>query len=243
MEIFWKTIAYYNANTWIWQIVLVLAGILSTVLLIRRPSPKTKLLMKIYLIVLYAWIAIIYYAVYCEERRYNNVMAIYWGVMALIWLWDAFSDYTPFERTRKYDLLAYVFVILPFVYPLFSLSRGLSFPMMTLPIMPSTVAIFTISILLLFSRKVNILLVLFLCHWSIIGLTKTYFFHIPEDFLAAGATIPALYLFFRDYFLEDINEDTKPQAKYINWILILMCTTLGVILIGTLFMEMMSESI
>ena len=109
--------------------------------------------------------------------------------------------------------------------------------------MPCTVAIFTISILLLFSRKVNILLVLFLCHWSIIGLTKTYFFHIPEDFLAAGATIPALYLFFSDYFLEDINEDTKPQAKYINWILILMCTTLGVILICTLFMEMMSESI
>jgi len=241
MEIFWKTIAYYNESTWIWQIILVLAGILSTVLLMCKPTPKTKLIMKIYLILLYAWIAIIYYAIYCEERRYNNVMAIFWGVMALIWVWDAFSNYTSFERTRKYDLLAYIFIFLPFVYPLFSLSRGLTFPMMTLPVMPCTVAVFTISILLFFSKKVNILLVLFLCHWSIIGLTKTYFFHIPEDFLAAGATIPALYLFFRDYFLENINEETKPKAKYINGILILMCTALGIILISTLIMEMISE--
>ena len=46
------------------------------------------------------------------------------------------------------------------------------------------------------------------------GLSKTYFFQIPEDFLLASATIPGLYLFFREYFLNNLHADTKPKAKY-----------------------------
>lgn len=52
---------------------------------------------------------------------------------------------------------------------------------MTSPVMPCSVVVFTIGLLLLFARKVNMFLVLFLCHWSLIGLSKTYFFRIPED--------------------------------------------------------------
>ena len=63
-------------------------------------------------------------------------------------------------------------------------------------------------------------LVLFLCHWSLIGLSKTYFFNIPEDFLLAQCNDPALYLFFRGYFLNNLHADTKPKAKYINWLLV-----------------------
>jgi hypothetical protein len=100
------------------------------------------------------------------------------------------------------------------------------------------VATFTIGLLLLHSKKVNIFMVLFLCHWSLIGLTKTYFFHIPEDFILASASIPALYLFFREYFLSTLKAETKPSAKYINWLLIFVCGILGVVLITTLFLEL-----
>ena len=72
-------------------------------------------------------------------------------------------------------------------------------------------------------------LVLFLCHWSLIGLSKTYFFQIPEDFLLASATIPGLYLFFREYFLNNLHADTKPKAKYINWLLITVCIGLAIL--------------
>ena len=85
---------------------------------------------------------------------------------------------------------------------------------MTSPVMPCSVVVFTIGLLLLFAHKVNMFLVLFLCHWSLIGLSKTYFFQIPEDFLLASATIPGLYLFFREYFLNNLHADTKPKAKY-----------------------------
>lgn len=105
--------------------------------------------------------------------------------------------------------------------------------------MPCSVTVFTIGLLLLFSRKVNMFLVLFLCHWSLIGLSKTYFFNIPEDFLLASATIPALYLFFREYFLNNLYADTKPKAKYINWLLVFVCVSIGILLTTTLFLELM----
>ena len=84
-------------------------------------------------------------------------------------------------------------------------------------------------------------LVLFLCHWSLIGLSKTYFFQIPEDFLLASATIPGLYLFFREYFLNNLHADTKPKAKYINWLLISVCVGLAVLLTTTMFFGIGSE--
>ena len=130
-------------------------------------------------------------------------------------------------------------LILPFVYPLVSIARGLIFPGITSPVMPCSVTVFTIGLLLLFSRKVNMFLVLFLCHWSLIGLSKTYFFNIPEDILLASATIAALYLFFREYFLNNLHADTKPKAKYINWLLVFVCVSIGILLTTTLFLELM----
>ena len=32
MEIFWKTIAYYNSATWIYQLLIIVAGLLLTVI-------------------------------------------------------------------------------------------------------------------------------------------------------------------------------------------------------------------
>ena len=43
MEIFWKTIAYYNSATWLLQIVIILIGIVLTALLICRPRPCVKM--------------------------------------------------------------------------------------------------------------------------------------------------------------------------------------------------------
>lgn len=238
MEIFWKTIALYNASTWLYQILLIIVGCVATVSLIVKPNRLTKLCMKGYLVVLYIWIAVVYYYIDCAARSYNEIMAIFWGVMVLIWIWDIITGYTVLERTHKYDKLSYFLLVMPFFYPIISLLRGMSFPEMTSPLMPSAVVTFTIGLLLLHSKKVNIFMVLFLCHWSLIGLTKTYFFKIPEDFLAASASIPALYLFFREYFLSNLNTNTKPSAKYINWLLIFVCVGLGIVLISTLLLEL-----
>ena len=56
MEIFWRTIAYYNSATWLLQIIVILIGIVLTALLISKPRPWVKMGMKIYMIGLYSWI-------------------------------------------------------------------------------------------------------------------------------------------------------------------------------------------
>ena len=216
MEIFWKTIGLYNAATWEWQLGIILIGIILTVLLTRNPQPWVKNGMKIYLIAVYLWISVIYYYIYCAERSYNEVMALFWAIMAILWGWDALSGYTTFERTRKYDWLAYFLFAMPFIYPLISMARGLTFPEMTSPVMPCSVVVFTIGLLLFFSKNINMFIVLFLTHWSLIGLSKTYYFNIPEDFLLASASVPALYLFFKEYFANNLHTGSKPNAKYVN---------------------------
>lgn len=117
MDIFWNTIAGYNSATWLFQLIIVIIGIILTSLLLRRSESWVKLSMKFYLIFLYIWIAVVYYYIYCAERSYNVVMALFWGVMAVIWIWDTLIGYTTLERSRKYDGLAYILLAMPFIYP------------------------------------------------------------------------------------------------------------------------------
>ena len=120
MEVFWKTIAQYNEATWIFQVIITIAGILLTVLLYQKPTLLIKRLMKGYMVFLNSWISIVYYMIYCGDRNYNYILAIFWGIIALIWLWDLITNYTPFERYHKYDKLTYILYAMPFLYPLLS---------------------------------------------------------------------------------------------------------------------------
>ena len=92
MNVFWQTIAGYNAATWPLQALLVVAGIVLTALLYRRPSPRVKVAMKVYLALLNGWIAVAYYLWACAERPYSGVMALFWGVMAAVWIYDIAVD-------------------------------------------------------------------------------------------------------------------------------------------------------
>ena len=97
-------------------------------------------------------------------------------------------------------------------------------------------------LLLLMSRKVNLFIILLLSHWAMIGLSKTYFFNIPEDFLLVATTIPALYLFFKDYYLRHLTDDaTKPRRKYVNLLLMTLSIGIAVILIICLVMELTTD--
>ena len=115
MEIFWNTIAKYNENTWWAQIIITATGIVLTTLLYHKPTVRTKRSMKAYMVFLNGWIALVYYMMYCNTRSYHHIPAIFWGIIALIWLWDLFTDYTPFERNPKYQMLVGVLYAMPFL--------------------------------------------------------------------------------------------------------------------------------
>lgn len=242
METFWRTIALYNSATWVYQLIIVAAGVVVTLRLMKKPGRWNAAAMKIYLIALYLWIAVAYFYICCAERSYSNVMAIFWVVLAASWLWDLLSGYTPFVRNRRHTKLACVLLVMPFLYPVASLLRGMSFPEITSPVMPCSVVVFTIGILLMFSHKVNLFIVLLLCHWSMIGLSKTFFFNIPEDYLLASASVPAIYLFFKEYFLRNLSGKTKPRVKYMDWLLIAVCIGICAVLMGTMFAELARDA-
>lgn len=118
---------------------------------------------------------------------------------------------------------------MPFVYPLVSLRRGMIFPEITSPIMPCTVTIYTIALLMSFSKKINIFLVLFLFHWAWLGVSKIYLYKIPEDILLTLCTIPAVFLYFKEYINSEASADSKPSIRSINRLLLLTCGAIGIV--------------
>ena len=52
--------------------------------------------------------------------------------------------------------------------------------------------------------------------------------------VVASATVPAIYLFFKNYFEQNLHKETKLGARLMNWFLILICIVVGVLLSMTL---------
>lgn len=227
METFWSTIADYNRSTFAIQVLLTVAAAAVTAALFLRPSRGVRIAVKTMLVILNLWIAVVYYGIFCAPRDYNAVMAIFWSIMALVWGYDLLTGYTTFERTRRHRILPFVLLLVPLAYPLCSIARGMEFPTMTTPVMPCCLAVYTIGLMLAFSRRVNIFVVLLLCHWALLGLSKAYFYRIPEDYLLAACTVPALYLFLREYIRVNAHGRTKPGAGVLNALLLVVCGIIG----------------
>lgn len=227
MELFWQTLATYNRTTWPVQLLFVLAGILLTRMLYRRPQPGVKVAVKIFLALLNGWIAAAYYLYACAERPFSGVMALLWGVMAAVWIYDLAVGYTLFERTRRHDAFACVLYAVPFLFPLLSLLRGMEFPAVASPVIPSAAAVFELALLLGFSKRINLFVILFFCHWSLIAFPKVYSYGMPEDLLLAGAMVPAVYLFLSDYIELNFREDTKPGVRVMRMLVVSLCAGLA----------------
>ena len=238
METFWSTIADYNAATWPAQLVLICIGVLLTTLLVRRPSRGVRIAMKLYMALLNFWIAGVYFLVYCEPRQYHSPQALFWAIMGCIWLYDLIVKHASLARTGHHVRFARVLFAMPFLYPLCSLALGRTFPEITSPVMPCSVAVFTIGVMLAFSERINIVLAMFLCHWALIGLSKVYFFGIPEDYLMACSIVPALYLFFREYIQSHEGRPTKPSTRVLNSLLGLLCLIIGGFFLFTLLHQL-----
>lgn len=238
METFWDTIAAYNLATWPVQIALTLTGAVLTLLLRYRPSSAVRTAMKVFMALLNFWIAGVYYLVYCEPREYHGMLALFWAIMGCIWVYDLIVKHASLGRTGHHTTFAAVLLLLPLAYPLLSLLLGRTFPAITTPVMPCSVAVFTLALMLAFSERVNIVLAMFLCHWALIGLSKVYFFGIPEDYLLACSVVPALYLFFREYIAANADRPMKPSPRVLSALLVILCCIIGAFFALTLLHQL-----
>lgn len=234
MTVFWETIAAYNASTWPVQILLVAVGIVLTLLLCFRPTTAVKNAMKVFMALLNFWIAFVYYHIYCEPREYNDLLTLFWAIMGCMWIYDLAARNATLERTGHHTGFALLLFAMPFIYPLCSLALGREFPMITSPVMPCSVAVFTLALMLAFAERVNIILAMLLGHWALVGLSKVYYFGIPEDYLLACSVVPALYVFLREYIVAISQRPSKPSPRVLNGLLGVLCIIIGLFIAYTL---------
>lgn len=233
MDVFWNTIAAYNAATWPVQLLLVAVAAVLTLLLYLRPTRAVRMAMKVFMAALNFWIAGVYYFLYCAPREHYDILALFWTVMGCIWIYDLAAGHDSLGRTGRHSRFALALFCMPLVYPLFSLALGRTFPMMTSPVMPCSVAVFTVALMLAFSERANIVLATFLCHWALIGLSKVYF-RDSRGFSAGVQRRTRSLPLFRRYIRNRACESTKPSPRVLNALLAVLCAVIGVFFTFTL---------
>ena len=225
-EIFWNSIADYNAATWPWQIALMSIAAVLTLILRFRPAPWAKTAMKIYMVAVSLWIAFVYYMAYGSVRDYSNVMTIFWCLIALSWLYDLATGFSTFQRSGKSEVWGIIMLVLPLAYPFISISRGLVFPQITTPMLPSSVALYMLGMLMAFNRKINFFAFLLVLHWSVIAISKIGIFKIPEDALLAAACIPSMVIFVL-HALKAGDQQHKPPYTVVRMLVIAVALVLA----------------
>lgn len=198
MEIFWNSIAEYNAATWPYQLAFIAVAAVLTLVLWFRPCTWAKIATKVLMVLESLWIAFVYYMKFAASREHSSVMAIFWCLVAASWVYDLATHYSSFQKSGKYRPWGVIMILLPLIYPVVSLLRGMTFPEMTTPMLPSAVALYMLGMLMAFNRKVNFFAFIFIMHWALLSMTKIVLFNIPEDLLLAAACLPAMFIFFSD---------------------------------------------
>lgn len=225
-EIFWNSIADYNAATWPWQIVMMSIASVLTFILWFRPSEWAKTATKIYMVAVSLWIAFVYYMGFGSARDYSNVMTIFWCMIALSWIYDLATRFSTFQRSGKSGALGLVMLVLPLAYPFISVSRGLEFPQITTPMLPSAVALYMLGMLMTFNKKINFFAFLLVLHWSVIAISKISLFKIPEDALLAAACIPSMVIFVM-HVLKEYDRPHKPSCATVRMLVMAVALLLA----------------
>lgn len=226
MEVFWKSIAAYNEATWIWQLCFIIAAAILTCFLWFRPGKRIVLAVKALMVAESLWIAFVYYLDFCSTRDYSGVLTIFWCMVAAAWVYDMVTKFSTFEKSGKYRWWGLVMLLLPLLYPVISLLRGMTFPEMTTPMLPSGVALYMLGMLMTFNSKINFFAFIFILHWAIISISKIVIFNIPEDALLAIACLPAMYIFLSDA-VDRTPSPSKPSAKAVKILVFTITVLIG----------------
>lgn len=226
MEVFWKSIAAYNEATWIWQLCFIIAAAVLTCFLWFRPGKRIVLAVKALMVAESLWIAFVYYLDFCSTRDYSGVLTIFWCMVAAAWVYDMVTKFSTFEKSGKYRWWGLVMLLLPLLYPVISLLRGMTFPEMTTPMLPSGVALYMLGMLMTFNSKINFFAFIFILHWAIISISKIVIFNIPEDALLAIACLPAMYIFLSDA-VDRTPSTSKPSAKAVKILVFTITVLIG----------------
>ncbi|KEJ01280.1 hypothetical protein N494_09965 [Clostridium botulinum A2B7 92] len=181
--LFWNTISNYNQSTWVAQLIICVIGIILTTLIYIKPTKTVKVLLKIFLSFSFAWISIAFFIMHGSNELNKYLTATLFGVIALLFFIDIFKNNIIFERNKRFNKLVFILYILFLSYPLISLIFGHAYPAITTWLMPCPLVVYSITLLISFSTRVDYKILILLIFWALTGLPKIFMFGVPEDFI------------------------------------------------------------
>jgi hypothetical protein len=138
-EEWWRIIETYGVRIWPVQIVFYIVAILLTGWLLFKPGRIQNWLMKLYLLIAFAWNGILFFLILAKDITGDSYGNYFFGslfiIVSVLFAVDLFREKMQFSLPaagwRKYATL--VLLLLVFCYPLFGIALGHSFGSLIMP--------------------------------------------------------------------------------------------------------------
>ena len=191
-EIFWNIIGNYNQQTWVMQILFMIAIIFGMVLSFLG---KTQWLSKIVLGLANIFIGIVFFIIFGIEPIQFFFASPLFIISGILFLWEGYKNRQ--DTFVFFNKLQWILFILVLLYPVVSILLGNSFPKMVVYIMPCPLISLSIVIYSGYKRKNKVLLLLLII-WGLTGI-KSFFFNALEDTILLTCGIYCIWLLVLEF--------------------------------------------
>lgn len=173
-EAFWTQVGLYNEATLPIQAILTVAAAILGYLVFAKPSVKTDTWMKAFLALAFAWNGIVFFLIFAKNPISTFFGAPLFIILAILFAVDTFTKRTEFRLpdARWKKVFTSIWILLVFLYPLFGLPLGHTYPRMLTPVMPCPLTVFALAMVAAAAPKVDRKLYILLLPWALAGLPK-----------------------------------------------------------------------
>jgi hypothetical protein len=209
---FWNVIKDYNLNTFSYQIVLIVLGIILTLLIYLKPSKTIQILMKIYLTFVFGWMAIVFFFLGDNSELsifFSGPLFILLSILTGLTIGNSHVEIS-FPQKKWQKIITIIFLISVLAYPLISFLLGHRYPMISTPMMPCPISIFAL-VLLWGSDPAKITeklqkgnriiiwaLIIGLTIWALMGFPKMFgLFNVKEDTILFFSGVYSILMIIR----------------------------------------------
>jgi hypothetical protein len=200
-ELFWNQIALYNESTFLFELLMILAGIILTGLLYLKPSNIYNSLMKIYLAFSFAWLGVVFFWGFDKSPIGMFFAGPLFLVIAGLFLSDVLYKKIEFTLPQTKGVRYATFVwwgLVVIGYPVISFLLGHRYPRLTMPYMPCPLTVFALSLLTASLPRIDIKVYILLLVWAALGLPKVVgLFDVREDTILFAAGVYGLVLLIK----------------------------------------------
>jgi hypothetical protein len=182
--LFWNVIALYHERTFAFELLMIVVGIVITVLLYRKHTHLTNALMKVYLAISFAWMAVAFFWGIDQSPLSMFFAGPLFLLIAILFLVDLFFNRIDFTLPSGgwQRIATFVFFALVLIYPLVSLMLGHRYPRLSTPYLPCPLTVFALTLLSASLPRVDIKVYILLLIWSMMALPKLFgLFDVRED--------------------------------------------------------------